>query len=283
MIFKYTSVKEVMARVIDDVGGKLPSHYFDSMLEWIPQGIRMLETQYQLETKSTGNVSTPDGSDDPKAIFTCNHVAPIPSDLITLLAVEDEYGQRVRLGSAQIDATNQSDQYSTGSGGITDARVTNFKVDTSTYPPVPWTGEDLTISNLGAGTNMYYKIQGNMIQTSLEKAFIKLHYLALPSDQDGYLLVPDVEEYKQALGFYILRQLIGAGFKHPVWNGPQGWAHYDNQWEKYAARALGSIKYPTIDRMERLRAGFAERIIPPYQAYGDFFVGNEQIQNIGNI
>jgi len=281
MILKYTSVKEVMGRVIDDVGGKLPSHYFDSMLEWIPQGIRMLETKYELITKSTGNYTDTDDV-DPCAIYTCNHVATLPDNMVSLLAVEDQYGCRVRLASSQVDFTNQTDKYSTGSGGSLDARPTVFQMDVFAEPPAPYDGSNLKPVG-GTGSAASYKIQGNMIQTSEESMFVKLHYLALPSDQDGYLLVPDVEEYKQALGFYVLRQLIGSGFDHPVWKGPQGWQHYDNQWEKYAGRALGVIKYPEIDRMERLRVGFAERLIPPYQAYGDFFVGNEQIQGINMI
>jgi len=87
MIVKYTSVKEVIGRVIDDVGSKLPSHYFDAMLEWIPQGIRMLETKYQLVEKSTGNYSEPGQETDPAALYTKNHVVPKPSLVISIIAV----------------------------------------------------------------------------------------------------------------------------------------------------------------------------------------------------
>ena len=287
MIAQYTSVQEVIGRVIDDVGGKLPNQYFDSMLEWIPQGIRILETKYQLVEKSTGNFGTDEaGLAYPDAIYTNNHVAILPSDMITLSAVEDENGERVRLASSQLDYTNQTDKYSTGGGGISGARATNFQVDvldhTGTEPSIPWDGSDLK-SVGGGGLNLTYKIQGNMIQTSAEQVFIKLHYLSMPTDQDGYLMVPDVEEYKQALGFYLLRQLIGAGFKHPVFNGPPGWNHYNAHFELWAARALGAIKYPTVDRMEKLRTGFAERLIPAQHAWGDFFIGNEQTQSINSI
>ena len=289
-IFKYTSVKEVMIRVIDDVGGKLPAHYQDSMLEWIPQGIRMLETKYQVVKKSTGNWC--DGNPEPTALITKNHVVPIPNDVIEIIAVENQFGMRVRYAAAVTDFTNPTDRYSTGSGGMVDGRSTNFQVDVYDHngvnpaipnnPAVPWDGSDIKQVDSG-NTNAAYKVQGNMIQTTEECMFIKLHYQSLPTDQDGYLMVPDVEEYKQALGFYVLRQLIGAGFKHPIWNGPPGWQFYDKQWEKYAARALGVIKYPTQDRMEKLRTGFAERLIPAHHAYDDFFTGIEQTQDIQNI
>ncbi len=290
-IIKYTSVKEIIGRVIDDVGNKLPNNYFDSMLEWIPQGIRLLETKYQLVEKSTPNWC--DGDPEPGALITKNHVVPIPKDVMTILAVEDQYGERVRLASAQVDYTNLTDRYTQGNGLFTDGRATNFQVDVfdhqganpATSLPgstVPYDGSDIKQVQ-GGGLKLSYKVQGNMIQTSEECVFIKLHYLSLPTDQDGYLLVPDVEEYKQALGYYVLRQLIGAGFKHPIWNGPPGWNHYNAMFEKWAGRALGVIKYPEIDRMEKLRVGFAERLIPAYHAYADFFVGIEQPQEIRNI
>jgi len=291
MIFKYTSVKAVIARVIDDVGGKIPAHYMDSMLEWIPQGIRMLETKYQLEENSTGNYTESTEDVDPHALYTTNHVVPIPSAVVGLIAVEDMYGERVRLASSQVDFKNQTDRYSTGTGGLVDARATNFQIDvfdhTGINPAeeiayVTWNGSDIKQVNSG-NLNATYKVQGNMIQTSMECMFIKLHYLSLPTDEEGFLMVPDVEEYKQALGFYVLRQLVGAGCKHPIWNGPPGWQFFDAQWEKYAARALGKIKYPTIDRMEKLRTGFAERLIPSREAYDDFFSGQEQIQEIRGI
>lgn len=279
-----------MGRVVRDVGNKLPSHYFDSMLEWLPEGIRQLETKYQLITKSTGNANDEGEPQNQDAIYTRNHVALLPKDLVELLAVEDCFGNRVRYGSDITDTTNQTNRFATGQGGQFGARPTNFQVDVldhmGTDPDedgpassVPFDGSDLKAIDSPQLT-WYYKIQGPYIQTSEECMFVKLHYKGLQLDSDGYLMVPDVEEYKSALTYYVLRQLIGAGFKHPVWNGPPGWNHFDNQFEKMAGRALGIIKYPTLDRMETLRTGFAERLVPPRHFYADFFIGAEQTQEV---
>ncbi len=289
MIFKYTSVDEVMGRVIRDVGNKLPSHYMDSMIEWIHEGIRQLETKYQLVTRSTGNFENKEDPaiQDPRAVYTKNHVASLPSELVELLAVEDQWGRRVRTASDITDMTNQTALRTKGSD---DARPTNFQVDVFQHvgsdpildgpaSSVPFDGSDI-VPNPVPQFQWTYKIQGNMIQTSEECMFIKMIYLALPTDKDGYLIIPDVEEYKQALTFYLLRQLIGAGFKHPIWNGPPGWNQMNSLWEKYAGRALAVIKYPTLDRMETLRTGFAERMIPPRHFYDDFFIGAEQTAEI---
>ena len=284
-IYKYISSKAIVARVIDNVGSKLPGHYFQPMMEWIAQGISMLKTKYQLIERSTGNYKNPDtGEPDLDAIFTFNHVAPLPVDMIDLIAVEDMYGERVREASAVVDFTNLSDRYSTGKGSNANTRATNWQTDVTQHGAnnIPTDGSDIKQADF-ANLPLTYKIQGSMIQTSHDCAFVKIYYYTVNRDKDGYLLVPDVEEYKQALTFYVLRQLVGAGFKHPVFKGERGFMYFDQQWEKYAGRALGKIKYPTIDRMEKLRTGFAERIIPPRHAYADFFVGIEQVQGVNQI
>ena len=292
-IVSYTSAKEIMARIIRNNGGKMPAHYMDSFLEWIPEAIEQLETKYQMETRSTGNWC--DGNPEPGALVTKNHVAPLPCGITDLIAVENEFGERVREGSDITDLTNQTTRYQSGGdgAGLSGARVTNFQVDVFDHkganPAIPPPGQTVPYDGSGikevqgGNTANYYKIQGNMIQTSAECMFIKLHYQAMPIDGDGYPMVPNVEEYKQAVFFYCQRQLVAAGFDHKIWNGPQGYNYLDNQWEKYAGRALGVIKYPDQDRMERLRTSFAERLIPPHHFYNDFFIGGEQTQEIQNI
>ena len=97
------------------------------------------------------------------------------------------------------------------------------------------------------------------------------------------MIVGNIEEYLQALTFYCLKMLIGAGLKHPIWNGPPGYQYFDQQFEKFAARALGIIKYPDQDRMEKLRVSFGERLIPARHAYMDFFIGMETTQEVHQI
>jgi hypothetical protein len=54
--------------------------------------------------------------------------------------------------------------------------------------------------------NNTYKIQGNIIYTSLEKDTLELSYLAIEVDKDGYPLLPDNSSFTRALELYIKKQ-----------------------------------------------------------------------------
>lgn len=54
--------------------------------------------------------------------------------------------------------------------------------------------------------NNTYKIQGNILYTSLEKSKLELSYLAIDTDEDGYPLLPDNSSFTRALELYIKKQ-----------------------------------------------------------------------------
>ena len=113
--------------------------------------------------------------------------------------------------------------------------------------------------------------------------FVKIHYTALPTDDEGYPLIPDVAEYKEALYWYVMQKLIGTGFQHPVIPmNLNGLDYCDAKYKEYAGRALGEIKMPDQDRMGKLRNSVT-RLIPPFHFYEDFFQGSEQVQPIAGI
>lgn len=281
MAYTSTSIKEVLASVIRNLDNKLPGYYTDYILEWIPEAVAELRTPFTLYTTSTPNQNC-DGE-----YITHNHVARLPCGLVELLSVEDQFGYRLNRSGSQLDITNPSIERSVEPN--TDARVTDFITRTGSIgtgdengPSVPWKGENID-KVIAPVTAPYYDIQLDYIQTSEESMFVKLHYTKLPVDEEGYPLIPDVREYKEALYWYVLKKLIGSGFQHPVIPmNLNGLAYCEEQYEKYAGRALGEIKMPDQDRMGKLRNSIT-RIIPPYHFYEDFFQGSEQIQPVTGI
>jgi hypothetical protein len=287
MEYTRTSVKPVIAKIIRDVGrNNLDPGYIDSILEWIPESMEELQTTHEMVTKST-----PD-KDCEGAVYTKNHSAVLPKGMVYLRAVEDEYGKRIRRGTDETDLTHQSTQAHTGHQGPFAGRSTNFQADASeivggvpddpTNSVVPWDGSDLTqVDN--TQVREYYKLQGGCIQTLSESTFIKLHYDCLPTDSEGYPLIVDLHEYREAIYWYVLGKLIAAGFEHKLFTGMQGYNYTHQKYEEYASLALGKIKLPDMDRMARLRDSFSLRLVPPYHFYEDFSVGGEQVQPIRMI
>lgn len=281
MEYTYTSVKPVVAKIVRDIGkNNLDPGYLDDMLEWIPEAMGELETTHQLVTKSTPN------KDCQGAYYTINHAKRLPSGVVYLRAVENEFGQRVRRGTDETDIIHPSTQLHELPY---EGRATNFLQDASeivggitediTDTTVPWDGRDIKPAQDNL-LNAYYKIQGGCIQTSVESMFIKLHYDCLPTDKEGYPLIPDLHEYREAIYWYVLSKLMAAGFDHKLFKGIQGFNYITSKFEEYASLALGKIKIPDIDRAARLRDAFSLRLVPPYHFYEDFSIGGEQTQDI---
>lgn len=273
------SAKEVLANVARNTGGKLPSGYNDDILEWLPEGIDLLTRTPMQETTSTPDINSAN------ALYTQNHVVCLPKDLGAILAVEDEFGKRLSEGGDITDITSQTTVYHTGNES-TAARATVFEVNpldhqtsdgTPTTQPgtsIPLYGSDLTQTNNTVGQANYYKVSGNHLQTNFECGFVRIHYLRRPIDAEGYPLIPDNQNLRSALYWYVLMMLIGAGYQHPVFT----YEKCESQFELYGARAIGEITYPTFDEMARLHRSFI-RLVPPDHFERDFFIGSEQSQS----
>lgn len=281
MAYSSTSIQEILGRIIRNLDNKLPSHYIDSMLEWIPEAVEQLRTPFTLYKTSTPNVGCSG------EFVTKNWAVRLPCGLVELLSVEDQFGQRIHKSGAQLAFPSPSKQRSQLAGG--DARVTDFITRTdgittgnASGPSVPWDGSNIKLLEQPV-TALSYDLQLDWLLTSEESAFVKLHYYALPVDEAGYPLIPNVPEYKEALYWYVMGKMIGSGFVHPVIPASiQGIEFCENKFNTYAGRALGEIKMPDQDRMIKLYNSTV-RLIPPVHFYDDFFVGSSEMQPIRGI
>lgn len=269
------SAKTVLARTIRALGYKLPSSYVDDILEWIAEGLSMINITNALITTSSGDLNCPG------ELLVKNHCVSLPCGLVSILAVEDERGRRLPEGTDTTDLTSQT---SLRHSRLDGARPNTFNVnpyvhqtqdglptDEAPSASVPYFGEDIEQEATTSSTNHYYKMVGNYIQTSFECGYIKIHYLTIPVDKEGYPLIPDNEAFKQALEWHIIRRLIGSGYQHPVFN----YQYADEQFEKYANRGMNEVSYYSPEGAAKLNRSLI-RLIPPYNYYEDFGVNNEQ-------
>lgn len=269
------SGKEVLARVIRGLGYKLPSAYIDDVLEWLAEGLGMIQITNSLITTSTRNMNCPG------EVLVRNHCASLPCGLIQILAVEDEHGRRLPEGTDQTDMKSPT---SLRHSWVDNIRPNTFNVnpyvhqtqdgipsDEAPSASVPYFGQDITQEDSTIRSTHYYKIVGNYIQTSFECGYIKLHYLTIPVDKEGYPLIPDNEAFKQALEWYIIRRLIGSGYQHPVFS----YQYADEQFEKYAARGISEVSFYSPEGAAKLNRSLI-RLIPPYDWYENFGVNGEQ-------
>lgn len=102
-----------------------------------------------------------------------------------------------------------------------------------------------------ASVDLTYKIQGNVIFTSIREGTIEVAYEALAIDSEGYPLIPDNSNFIRALELYIKKQHFTVLFdlgKIPP-------AVYNNTLQEYAwavGAAQSDLVRPSIDQMESL-------------------------------
>jgi hypothetical protein len=246
MIYKTSSINEVMARIIRNTR-ITDANLIDDLLEWIPEGMAQLETRYQLSLTSTM-----------PALQIRGNVGKLPCDLHSIEAVVYK-NNRLPYGSDVRDVTNRNTTNQTSQTlFITDTNVPNSEGF--------WKGENIVRVN--NNTNDYYIIKPGYIQTSFEEGEVVIHYLAIPLDCDGFPLIPDNEVYKTALYWYSLMMILGTGYEHKVFK----YSDCQQQWLYYQAKAINEVAYPSVDQMERL-VNTMVRLIPAY-GYHENFLNN---------
>lgn len=103
----------------------------------------------------------------------------------------------------------------------------------------------IALERLPYGEHGYYT-ELDYINTSLCEGTIRVYYMGIPTDCEGFPLIPDNENYKQALYWYVRGQMIGTGYSDSVFK----YSDCEIQFEKYATRALGEIRYPSVDMVD---------------------------------
>ena len=99
--------------------------------------------------------------------------------------------------------------------------------------------------------DLTYKIQGNVIFTSMKEGTIEIAYNAFAVDSEGYPLIPDNSTFIRALELYIKKQCFTVLFDL----GKINQAVYQNVCQEYAwavGAAQNDLIRPTIDQMESI-------------------------------
>ena len=99
--------------------------------------------------------------------------------------------------------------------------------------------------------DLTYKIQGNVIFTSMKEGTIEIAYNAFAIDSEGYPLIPDNSAFIRALELYIKKQCFTVLFDL----GQINQAVYQNVRQEYAwavGQAQSDLVRPTIDQMQAI-------------------------------
>ena len=149
-----------------------------------------------------------------------------------------------------------------GQGGNT---LTPLKYGTSSFPKAIHCEDCI---NETANFVDSYIVDNDYIKTSFESGTVCLTYMAFPVDEECFPLVPDDISYKEALFWYIFKQMLLGGWDKPTNRIDYNYA--DQKWRFYCTQARNAANFPDIDKMESFMNQWV-RMVPNINAHELFF------------
>lgn len=278
MVYKLVSSKAIIRKVMRDL--KPPGdNWIDDAVEWMGEALEHIGSAPQLSQKGCVLTVSNFKAVLPVDLYFINQVAvnnavnpSVATELTELLSKVDAL-------NAQILADpNDSISFNYQLRDL-NARIVVLE---NLYMN---TGQPLTPLQYGTGTfapsldcedcqNMYgitkpsYTIDGDYIKTSFQDGAVCLSYTAFPLDADCYPMVPDDVSFKEAMFWYIYKQMLLGGYT-PSMNGID-YDFADAKWKFYCSQARNQSNFPSIDKYESFMNQWV-RLVPNLNRHANFF------------
>lgn len=299
MIYKNTSVKRVIAKVLTDLDLKEGDHRISDMIEWAGEALEKIGAFPSLITKVLGK-----GGDHLLEIE--DYQAKLPMDFHSLIQVAYSTAQAgpfypmrsstgafdhgdsidvtpentdvsdvtstsalIALAMALYDETYEEALVRVNSDEATRIMLNALIVDSGRLP-VP-------DGVLNTTYDYTYFIKPGYIQTNIRDGYLMVSYKAMPTDDDGYPMIPDDASFMEAIYWYITMKLL-----YPEWKlgRVRDAVYYDarRSWNYYRKQAYGNAMMPDADQMESIKNTWL-RLVPEIDEHNTGFstLGQKQI------
>ena len=295
-VYKNTSVKRIIAKILIDHDSFEETHRISDMINWIGEGLEKIGAFSQMSHKVAGKNNVP-------MLTIENYQSRLPHDFhkMTQLAYAPStngpyYPMRSATGSFDREipdtATIQSDpeEIASTSSLVTLAMslydltyieaLNKINSEPATRSLLNGLLSSTTTEAGGSLTNTtdyVYTIDDDWIKTNIETGYLMLAYQAIPTDAEGYPMIPDSQSYIDALYWYVTTKIL-----YPKWVGGQvrDAVYYDarRSWNYYCKQAYGDAMMPDSDQMESVKNSWL-RLVPNINQHGEFFstVGEAEI------
>lgn len=239
---KYVSINNIITKAYRDLGMSDAINYVDA-IEWCAEALELIGSPTFLEEKV-------------KIIEVVDYRAQIPT---SLHLIQSTWGY---------DGTVDSDCLD----------------DTTGFIPMKYASDVMhyytnSCTDRHCHSSLTYKVNNNYIFTNFDAGAIKLSYWAMPSDDQGFPLIPDQIKVREAVAGHLKWRLAFIKWS----TGKMPGAVYqkleqDRDWYIGAAQTAGLM--PGLDQMEGIKNNFL-RMIKKINQHADGFASSvEQEQRI---
>lgn len=231
MILQWTSSKIVVSRILRNTKG-IGADYIDDILEWIPEAVLKMKTKYSLEARAY-------------QVQIEHNQGMLPCKIEGLLCVlcngyrlnyYDKGGNRPHHPNSAGLLFKSAVPIYTSSGDISAGDEGRSKFPTDV----------IVAMDTDCDPNNWYRVNGRYLETSVKCGTVTAWVQEVPKDIEGYPLIPDVENYLEAVYRYCRMMLIEAGYEDKIFNH----AMAEAKWNDYAGKAIADTTFPTPDQVE---------------------------------
>jgi hypothetical protein len=283
-VYKTKSSKTIIRKIFRDLKPG-DDNWIDDAIEWVGEALEHIGSATQLLQKqcvltvADHKVLLPTDLYYINQVAINNSVSPVSSkELDTLIDKVKELKDQIV--AAQADGLEYSS--TTATLNEINSRIVvleniYFK-NTNTLQPLQYGASTFHRSmhcddcvNENVNYEDTYIVDNDYIKTSFESGKICLSYMAFPTDEDCYPLVPDDISFSEALFWYVYKKILLS--KPDFKNNGVDYIFAEQQWKYYCTQARNAANYPDIDKYESFMNQWV-RLIPNISRHD---VGFEQL------
>ena len=283
-IYKTISSKVLIRKIFRDLKPS-KDNWIDDAIEWIGEALEHVGSAPQLNQKqcvltvSNHKVLLPTDLYYINQVAINNSVSPVTSkELDTLTTkVKDLQASIVAAQADDLEYSSTTSVLHEINSRIVVLENVYFK-DSNRMQPLQYGASTFHRSmhcdecvNENINYEDTYIIDNDYIKTSFASGNICLSYMAFPTDDDCYPLVPDDISFKEAMFWYIYKKILLSSPKFK--NNGIDYSFADQQWKYYCTQARNAANYPDIDKYESFMNQWV-RLIPNLNRHD---VGFEQL------
>lgn len=251
---KYTSIKQIISELYRDTGIQSELDWI-SLMEWTADALNLIGNPRQYIRKVTGH------EDNPNLDIT-NYKAKLPCDFHRLEQIAvNGYPARYASHTFHHLLNGNCCGFDRESAQNADLFMDNFG---NQFSP-----QSSAISGFVRNENITFDINNDFLTISEKEGKVCIAYLAIPTDDDGFPLIPDHISYREAIKSYLRMKLFFIDWMSDKIKSDK--FHYaEREWMWYSAQAGSKAKDMGIDQMESFKNQLI-RLIPKENRWSEFF------------
>ena len=233
MIYNTTSVKEVIAKIFRDFRPE-QSNWIHDAYEWIGEALEYIG-------------GGPNMIENHEFIKIDNFTGHLPVGIIKI-------NQVMWAAEEEIDGEPTAEDYNKfkWSVGISDSS-THISAEKQLFNRHEY--------------DNFIRLDGSYIKTTFESGWLLVSYVGIDLDEEGFPKIPDHPSVKEALSWYVLKQMTFGGYRHPTLEGET----IMQMWTQKCTQARNQVKFPDVNEYQKFFESWV-KLAPDFTKYEQLFM-----------